>query len=105
MAFAELPAEVLQALQTGELVALAKGGENVRPLRVGSTLRLLALRALARSKKKELAAAAGPHQYGVGRVGGASLLVKNLQALAEVRPAATFLKVDLETAFQTKDTG
>ena len=105
VAFAELPAEVLQALRTGELVALAKGGEDVRPLLVGSILRRLALRALARAQKKELAAAAGPHQYGVGRAGGASLLVKSLQALAEVRPEAAFLKVYLKAAFQTIDRG
>ena len=31
--------------------------------------------------------------------------MKSLQALAEVRPEATFLKVDLKTAFQTMDRG
>ena len=62
IAFAELPAEVLQALRSDELVALAKGEEDVRPLLIGSTLRRLALRALAKAKRKELAEAAGPSE-------------------------------------------
>ena len=83
VAFGELPRETLQALRTGELVALAKGAGEVRPLLVGATFRRLGLRALARARKTQLSEAAGAHQYGVGRAGGAALLVKRLQAQAE----------------------
>jgi len=103
VAFAEMPEEVVRALRTGELVALAKGDSDVRPLLIGASLRRLALRALCRAKKAELTDAAGSNQYGVGRPGGASLLAKCLQAQGESRPNATFLKVDLKTAFQTMD--
>ena len=100
VAFGELPQDVLQALRSGELVALDKGGGEVRPLLVGASLRRLGLRALARARKTQLADAAGEHQYGVGRKGGATLLVKHLQALVETRPDATFIKVDVKAAFQ-----
>ena len=75
----------------------------MRPLLIASTFRRLGLRALARAKREELTKAAGNNQYGVGRAGGANLLVKCLEAQAEVRPTATFLKVDLERAFQKLD--
>jgi len=105
VAFAEMPEEVVEALRTGELAALRKGDSDVRPLLIGASLRRLALRALCRAKKAELTEAAGKNQYGVGRPGGASLFGKCLQAQAELRPNATFLKVDLKTAFQTMDRG
>ena len=54
VAFGELPEEVLQALRTGELVALAKGDTDVRPLLIGSTFKRLGLRALVRAKKSSL---------------------------------------------------
>ena len=98
VSFAELPDEVLHALRTGELVSLAKDDTDVRPLLIGSTLKRLGLRALVRARKDNLKRAAGKDQYGVGREGGASLLVKSLQAQAELRPNAVFLKVDLKKA-------
>ena len=100
VAFGELPAEVLLALRAGELVGLEKGEDEVRPLVIGATIRRLGLRALARAKKDQLSEAAGDNQYGVGRPGGQDLLVKRLQAQAEVRPDAVFVKVDLKAAFQ-----
>ena len=103
VAFGHLPEGVLHTLRSGELVALAKGANDVRPLLIGSTLRRLALRALARARKQQLADACGPNQYGVGRKGGASLLLKCLQAQAEKRPDAAIVKVDLKTAFQKLD--
>ena len=103
VAFAELPDSVLQALRTGELVALEKGSDDVRPLLLASSLRRLGLKALCRAKRHQLTEAAGENQYGVGRAGGASLLVKCLEAQAEARRTATFLKVDLAKAFQNLD--
>ena len=64
-------------------------------------MRRLGLRALCRAKKLELKRGAGPNQYGVGRDGGANLLVKCLKAQVEARPTATSIKVDLRRAFQT----
>ena len=100
MAFGEVPAEVLRALRTGEVTALKKGEEDVRPVVVGATLRRLGLRALVRVRKEELSNAVGEHQYGVGRKAGAQLLVQRLLVQKELRPEAAFLKVDMEAAFQ-----
>ena len=105
VAFCELPDDVLQAMRSGEVIGLEKDANDVRPLVVGSTLRRLALRALMRVKKEDITQAAGPHQYGVGRKGGANLLIKSLVAQTEVRPSAVFVKVDLKRAFQTLDRG
>jgi hypothetical protein len=53
-----------------------------------------------RVKKERVTDAVGRHQYGVGRKGGLELLVKLLEAQAEVRPTAAFIKVDVKSAFQ-----
>lgn len=98
--FGQLPQEVLQSLRVGDLVALEKNSEEVRPVLVSATFRRLGLRALVKVKKEQLAAAAGTTQYGVGRKGGAELLFKQLLAQAETRPNAVFLKVDIKAAFQ-----
>ena len=89
VAFGELPPQALEALKTGEAVALSKDepGE-VRPLLVGATLRRLGLRALVRARRLQLEEAASKNQFGVGREAGAQLLYKTLQALSETRPEA-----------------
>ena len=74
IAFGLVPVSVLQVLRSGELVALDKGGGDVRPLLIGSTLKRLALRALCRARHTQLTEACGPNQYGVGRKGGTNLL-------------------------------
>ena len=76
LTFGDMPEAVLQALRVGELVAMDKGAGEVRPLLVGAALQRLGMRALARVKKTRLHAAAGPHQYGAGRVSGADLVFK-----------------------------
>ena len=101
LTFGQVPDEVLQALKVGEVVAFEKYDRDVRPLLVGSTYRRLGLRALMKVKKKCVSDAVGLHQYGVGRKGGAECIVKALEALAEVRPTAAFIKVDIKAAFQT----
>ena len=101
--FGQVPDEVLDALRVCEAVALEKGAGEVRPLLVGSTLRRLGLRVLMRVRKEQLCEAAGKHQYGVGRKGGAELLVKCLEAQAQTRPNAVVVKVDLKAAFQTME--
>ena len=100
IALGNIPQEVLQAMRVGEAVALQKDTTEIRPLLVSSTIRRLGLRAVARVKRRQLTEAAGSHQYGVGRKGGAQLLVSCIQAQAETRPDAVFAKVDLKSAFQ-----
>lgn len=103
LAFGEAPREVLQALKTGEVVALRKNESDdpeIRPLLVGAILRRLGLRALVRAKKAQLREAAGENQYGVGRSSGTQLLYKKLQVQSELRPDAVFIKVDVKAAFQ-----
>ena len=97
----QVPHEILQALRVGQVVAFEKDGGEVRPLLVGGAYRRLGLRALMQVKKKRVADAVGLHQYGVGRKNGADCIVKALQALAEVRPSAAFIKVDIKAAFQS----
>ena len=99
VAFGMVPEDAMSALRTGEITAHRKGIDGVRPIVVGPTLRRLGLRALVRAKKDQLRDAAGTRQYGVGRRGGAELLLRKLEAQAETRPTAVFLKVDLESAF------
>jgi len=99
IAFGMLPGEAMGVLRTGEVTALRKAGDGVRPIIVGSTVRRLGLRALARVRKEQLRDAAGHRQYGVGRPGGTELLLRKLEAQAETRPTAVFLKVDVEAAF------
>ena len=98
--FGALPADTLAALRVGEVVAFEKKDGGVRPLLVSSTLRRLGLRALVRVKKDQLQHAAGGHQYGVGRKSGAELLIRKLEAQAELKKTAVFLKIDLSAAFQ-----
>ena len=100
LALGLVPPEVLQGLRVGEVVSFDKGGGEVRPLLVGSSYRRLGLKALMAVKKDRVAEAVGKHQYGVGRKGGVEVLVKLLEAQAEVRPTAAFLKVDVKAAFQ-----
>ena len=105
LAFGEAPVAVLQALRTAEVLALEKDNQNVRPVAAGSTLRRLGLRALLRVKKDQISAAVGERQYGVGRKGGAQLLVQKLKVQAELRPEAVFIKVDQASAFQKMERG
>ena len=99
VAFGEVPDDVMQILRTGHLEALEKGVDEVRPIMMGSSLRRLALKGLCRARKKNVAEAAGENQYGVGRKGGANLMVKCLQAIAESKPTKAFIKVDIKSAF------
>ena len=52
-----------------------------------------------------MATAVGNHQYGVGRPAGADRVARALRVLAEARPDAMFIKVDLKTAFQLMSRG
>ena len=49
---------------------------------------------LARAFREELTAAAGPHQFAVGRPGGAEVMQKALAVAAEHRPEALVVKYD-----------
>ena len=93
-----VPPSVLDALRVGESVPLDKGGGEVRPLLVGSTYRRLGLRALMMVKRERVSDAVGQHQYGVGRKGGAELLISKLRAQTEARPQAVVIKVDQKAA-------
>ena len=100
LALGLVPDDVMHALRAGEVVAFEKDDGAVRPLLVGSAIRRLGLKALMKVKKECVSDAVGPHQYGVGRKGGAELLIKKLEAQAEVRPGAAFIKADVKAAFQ-----
>ena len=72
VAFGQVPDEVLQSLRVGDLLALEKNSEEVRPVLVAATFRRLGLRPLVRVRREQVAAAAGTNQYGVGRKGGST---------------------------------
>ena len=82
------------------MASFDKDSGEVRPLLIGSSYRRVGLKALMRVKKDRVVEAVGKHQYGVGRKGGVELLVKLLEAQAEVRPNAAFIKVDVKAALQ-----
>jgi len=105
LATGDAPAAVFEALRRGEVVGLTKSDGGVRPLVIGACMRRLALRAAVRVRREALAAAAGAHQFGVGRPAGADRIAKALRVLAEARPDAVFIKVDLKTAFQLMSRG
>ena len=105
LATGDAPTGVFQALRRGEVVGLAKSDGGVRPLVIGACMRRLALRAVVRVRKEAVAAAAGAHQYGVGRPAGADRIARSLRVLAEARPDAVFIKLDLKTAFQLMSRG
>ena len=83
----------------GNLYALPKPSGGVRPIACGSVLRRLAAGGLARAYREELSAAAGPHQFAVGRPGGAEIMQKAIAVAAEHRPSALVIKYDFRNAY------
>ena len=52
----------------------------------------------ARAYEEDLCTAAGPHQFAVGRPGGAEIMQKAIAAAAEHRPGAVVVKYDFRNA-------
>ena len=100
IALGNVPDEVLQTLRVAEAVSSEKAVGGLRPLLVGCTYKRLGLRALMQVKKEAVTEAVGTHQYGVGRKAGAEIVIKSLEAQAEVHPRSMFMKVDVKAAFQ-----
>ena len=97
----ELPAEAHKAHLAGRLVGIPKSCGGVRPLACGSVARRLATKGACLAFGEDLSAACGPCQYAVGRVGGAEKLHKTLTLLAELRPDALFIKLDMRNAYNS----
>ena len=66
IAFGMLPGEALAVLRTGEVTALRKADDSVRPLIVGSTVRRLSLRALAQVRRSSSGTQPGTGSTGSG---------------------------------------
>ena len=95
------PVEVVDAHVGATLYALPKASGGVRPIACGSVLRRLAAGGFARAYKEELCTAAGPHQFAVGRAGGAEIMQKAVAVAAEHRPGAVTVKYDVKNAYNS----
>ena len=82
-------------------ISLPKPSGGVRPIACGSVLRRLAAGGFARAYKTELSTAAGPHQFAVGRPGGAEIMQKAIAVAAEHRPGAVVIKYDFRNAYNS----
>jgi len=97
----ECPQEALLANLGARLVAIKKASGGLRPIAMGSVLRRLGARAACAVLKKSVAAAVGPHQFGVGRKAGCELVHKLLTALTDEDPTRVVLTFDASNAFNS----
>ena len=78
---------------------MRKGSDKIRPIGAPSVLRNLAERTACALSSAELAEAAGPRQYGVGRKAGLEEAIHTARALAAARPKLVWLSLDSRNAF------
>ena len=95
------PVAVVDVHMGAVLYALPKPSGGVRPIACGSVLRRLAAGGLARAFREELTTAAGPHQFAVGRPGGAEVMQKAIAVAAEHRSSALVMKYDFKNAYNS----
>jgi len=95
------PVDVIDVHMGATLYALPKLSGGVRPIACGSVLRRLAAGGFARAYRAELSTAAGPHQFAVGRPGGAEIMQKAIAVAAENRSSAVVIKYDFRNAYNS----
>lgn len=92
------PEFVMEAMRTARGFALKKG-EGIRPLAAQEPLRRLLTRAILKGATRDLRAALEPLQLAVAVEGGAEVLGRSVQVVAESHPTWIILKADLKHAF------
>ena len=95
------PVDVIDVHMGATLYALPKLSGGVRPIACGSVPRRLAAGGFARAYRAELSTAAGPHQFAVGRPGGAEIMQKAIAVAAENRSSAVVVKYDFRNAYNS----
>ena len=88
-----------RALASARLIALAKGGGDVRPIAVGEVLRRLVARSICIQERATMADIFSPVQYGVATPGGLDQVVHQIQAGLEAHSDWGVFKCDLRNAF------
>ena len=96
-----MPAKILDMALAGRLTGLEKKDDGTRVISCGGIPRRLVGRAVCEMREEEIAAAAGPHQYGVGMKAGAEVLHKTLSAKSEEVPDHAFISLEAKNAFVT----
>ena len=99
------PSELDTILAVQTLFATKKSNGGVRPIAVGAFLRRLALKAVSRCMKKDIAEAAGAAQYALGRAGGADAAFKAILMEVAVGDEKAVLSLDVRNAYDTVDCG
>ena len=99
LAQADIPAQVLDALRVGRVVALRKPNGRVRALVIGDVLRRLVGRVLAQAFAQQIQDACMPFQYGLSTRTGTEAVARVLRAATEVNPRTTVLSVDAVGAY------
>ena len=100
LAVGRVPPGVTQFLRGGLIAPLEKDDGGFRPLTLANVLRRAALRSLVALRKRDVADAVGPLQYGVARKSGADLLYKSIQARTAAQPGSALVSIDFQAAFQ-----
>ena len=90
-----------RALASARLIALAKGGGDVRPIAVGEVLRRLVARSICIQERATMADIFSPVQYGVATPGGLDQVVHQIQAGLEAHSDWGVFKCDLRNAFNS----
>lgn len=96
----ELPKSALECLRSGEIVALPKSDDKVRPIVLTPVLRRYALRGLMAAIKRDLEDAVGTMQFGCGTIGGVEAAVLAVRLAAQQFSHAAVLALDTSAAFQ-----
>ena len=75
--------------------------EPTRPIACSEALLKHALAVIFRKHRDDYAKVLGPEQYGAGACAGAPALVRDVRAIAALRPERAILQLDLQNAFGT----
>ncbi len=100
VAAAEVPAPVLPALRTCELVALPKKKGGVRPILLSPMLRRYSLKGVVATVKQNVQPEVGSFQLGVGTLGGAEGALLSIKFAATTAPNAVAIALNCKAAFQ-----
>ena len=90
-----------RALAASQLIALAKGNGDVRPIAVDESLRRLCARSVCLREKSSMTDFLSPVQYGVATQGGLEQVVHQVQAGLEAHNNWCLFKCDLSNAFNS----
>ena len=106
LAKGEAPVSIAPFLAGGNLTALPKKDNGIRPVAVGETWRRLTAKCLCSSYKEQTSAYFFPQQIGVGQPLGTEIGLETARQWCSrnsLNPSAVFVKVDFTNAFNCVD--